>query len=347
MFLPLHGHTPGQRPVGPADALASLLRAAGVPAAQIPPGLQARAALWRDSVAGKRILLVLDNAAGHEQVRPLLPGTAGSLVLVTSRRRLAAWTMRGDQPGYPAPGEAAGLLARLAGPARAARRGTRRWTRSPGCAGTCRWRSGCSPRSCATTLPGPPAELAAELAAARDRLAVMRAENLSVATAFDLSYADLTPGSQRLFRRLGLVPGPDFDAYAAAALDGTSLDDARRLLEELDDQHLIAEPRPAVTGCTTCSASTPAPWPPPTTRRIATPRPGGCWTTTCTPRWPLASACPPGTSIPASCHRPGRQRARRRWPRRSRQPPGWKPNAPTCTRPPPMPPPLRGSSTRC
>ena len=59
----------------------------------------------------------------------------------------------------------------------------------------------------------------------------MRAENLSVAAAFGLSYADLTPGQQRLFRRLGLVPGPGFDAYAAAALDGTSLATARRHLE--------------------------------------------------------------------------------------------------------------------
>src|SRR5580704_18285450 len=86
-FLPLHAHTPGQRPVGPADALASLLLTAGVPAGQIPSGTDARAARWRDHVAGKKILLVLDDAAGHEQVRPLLPGTPGSLVLVTSRRR--------------------------------------------------------------------------------------------------------------------------------------------------------------------------------------------------------------------------------------------------------------------
>ena len=66
--------------------------------------------------------------------------------------------------------------------------------------------------------------LAAELADARDRLALMHAENLSVGAAFGLSYADLTRDQQRLFRRLGLVPGPDFDAYAAAALDGTSLE---------------------------------------------------------------------------------------------------------------------------
>ena len=85
-FLPLHAHTAGQRPVDPADALASLLLTAGVGAQQIPPGLEARAGRWRDFAAGKKILLLLDDAAGHEQVRPLLPGTAGSLVLVTSRR---------------------------------------------------------------------------------------------------------------------------------------------------------------------------------------------------------------------------------------------------------------------
>ena len=89
-FLPLHAHTPGQRPVDPADALASLLLTAGLAPQQIPPGLEARAARWRGQVAGKKILLLLDDAASHQQVRPLLPGTVGSLVLVTSRRRLTA-----------------------------------------------------------------------------------------------------------------------------------------------------------------------------------------------------------------------------------------------------------------
>jgi tetratricopeptide (TPR) repeat protein len=86
------------------------------------------------------------------------------------------------------------------------------------------------------------AGLAADLAATNDRLALMHSENRSVAAAFGLSYADLTPGAQRLFRRLGLVPGPGFDAYAAAALDGTSLTMARRNLDELYDQHLLTEP---------------------------------------------------------------------------------------------------------
>jgi hypothetical protein len=88
------------------------------------------------------------------------------------------------------------------------------------------------------------ATLAVGLAAARDRLAMMRAENLSVAAAFDLSYAELTAAQQRLFRRLGLVPGPSFDAHAAGALEDTSVDQARSCLEELYDQHLLTEPAP-------------------------------------------------------------------------------------------------------
>ena len=88
------------------------------------------------------------------------------------------------------------------------------------------------------------AELAASLAAARDRLAVMRAENLSVAAAFDLSYTDLSEAQQRLFRRLGLTLGADIDAYAVAALDDTSLESARGQLDQLYDHHLITEPAP-------------------------------------------------------------------------------------------------------
>ena len=241
-FLPLHAHTPGQRPVDPADALASLLTTAGVAAQQIPPGLEARAGRWRDHVADKRILLLLDDAAGHEQVRPLLPGTPGSLVLITSRRRLAAL----EDPAVISmdvmpPGEAAELLARLAG----------RPDFGPGDAGVgeiirlCGYLPlavGMLARQLAHHPAWTTAGLAAELAAAADRLELMQAENLSVAAAFDLSYRDLTAGQQRLFRRLGLHPGPDFDAYAAAALDDTSLVTSRRRLEALYGQHLITEP---------------------------------------------------------------------------------------------------------
>jgi len=243
-FLPLHAHTPGQRPVDPADALASLLLAAGLAAQQIPPGLEARAARWRDQVAGKKILLLLDDAAGHEQVRPLLPGTAGSLVLVTSRRRLAALDDAAviSLDTLP-PGEAAALLARLA-----ARPGLRA---GDAAVGEITRLCGYLPLAIgmlASQLRHHPAwtasQLATDLAEARDRLELMEAENLSVGAAFDLSYADLTPGRQLLFRRLGLIPGPDFDAYAAAALEGASVGTARRDLGELYGQHLLTEHAP-------------------------------------------------------------------------------------------------------
>jgi tetratricopeptide (TPR) repeat protein/transcriptional regulator with XRE-family HTH domain len=243
-FLPLHAHTPGQRPVDPADALASLLLTAGLAPQQIPPGTETRAARWRDHVAGKKILLLLDDAAGHDQVAPLLPGTAGSLVLITSRRRLAALDDAAviSLDTLP-PGEAAALLARLA-----ARPGLRA---GDAAVGDITRLCGYLPLAIgmlASHLRHHPAwtasQLATDLAEARDRLELMQAEDLSVGAAFGLSYADLTDGQQRLFRRLGLIPGPDFDAYAAAALGGTSLATVRRGLDELYDQHLLAEPAP-------------------------------------------------------------------------------------------------------
>jgi tetratricopeptide (TPR) repeat protein/transcriptional regulator with XRE-family HTH domain len=243
-FLPLHAHTAGQRPVDPADALASLLLTAGVPAAAIPPGLEARAGRWRDQVAGKKVLLLLDDAAGHEQVRPLLPGTAGSLVLVTSRRRLTALEDATvvSLDTLPPP-EAVALLARLAARPDLGS-GTGPGEQLTRLCGYLPLAIGMAASQLRHHPAWTGAQLAAELAAAKDRLALLHAENLSAAAAFELSYQDLTPGAQLLFRRLGLVPGPSFDGYAAAALDGTSLDSTRRRLDELYDQHLIGEPAP-------------------------------------------------------------------------------------------------------
>ena len=244
IFLPLHGHTPGQQPVDPADALASLLLTAGVAPALIPPGLQARMALWRDRLAGQQLLLILDDAVGSEQVLPLLPGTGGSLVLVTSRRHLSALddAIAISLDTLPA-GEAAGLLIRLAGRAGLG-------AGDPGVAEIARL-CGYLPLAIgmvARQLRHHPAwsaaGRAAELAEAVDRLELMATENLSVAAAFNLSYADLSADQQRLFRRLGLHPGPEADQYAAAALDGTGLTAARRGLEALYDQYLLTEPVP-------------------------------------------------------------------------------------------------------
>jgi tetratricopeptide (TPR) repeat protein/transcriptional regulator with XRE-family HTH domain len=243
-FMPLHAHTPGQRPVEPADALASLLLTAGVPAGQIPPGMDARAGRWRDHAAGKKILLVLDDAAGHQQVRPLLPGTPGSLVLITSRRRLAALEDAAVVSlDTLAPGEAAGLLARLASRADVTVGDPAVGELARLC-GYLPLAIGMAGRQLAHHPAWTPGGLAADLAAACDRLELMAAENVSVAAAFGLSFQDLDDGQQRLFRRLGLHPGPDIDAHAGAALDGTTPNQARRHLEALYDQHLITQPAP-------------------------------------------------------------------------------------------------------
>ena len=242
IFLPLHGHTPGRQPVDPADALAGLLLTLGVPAGQIPAGVEARMALWRDRLAERQLLLILDDAASSEQVRPLLPGAGGSLVLVTSRRHLSALedATAVSLDTLP-PGEAADLLVRLAG-----RAGLR--PDDPSVAELTRLCGflplaiGMVARQLHHHPAWTPAGRVAELTAGVDRLELIATENLSVAAAFNLSYADLTGDQQRLFRRLGLHPGADIDGYAAAALDGTDLGAARRGMEALYDQYLIAEP---------------------------------------------------------------------------------------------------------
>ena len=242
IFLQLHAHTAGQPPVEAADALASLLLTTGVAAEQIPAALHERAALWRSHLAGKRVLLLLDDAASHEQVEPLLPAASGSLVLITSRRHLSALD---DATSIcletMPPDEAAALFIRLAG--RPDLDGADPAVR------TINRLSGHLPLAIgmlARQLHHHPAwsayRLADDLTATRDRLEFMHSENLSVAAAFDLSYQDLATGQQRLLRRLGLHPGTDIDPYAATALDDSSLAAARRGLNELFEHHLVTEP---------------------------------------------------------------------------------------------------------
>jgi tetratricopeptide (TPR) repeat protein/transcriptional regulator with XRE-family HTH domain len=242
VFIRLHAHTPGQDPVEPGEALASLLQVAGVVAARIPAGLEARTQMWRDHLAGKRMLLVLDDAAGHDQVQPLLPGTGGCLVIVTSRRHLTAL----DDAvlislGILPPAEAGTLLTRLAG-----RPGLE--AGDPAVAEIARL-CGYLPLAIgmlARQLHHHPtwtaAGLAEDLAAARDRLDLMRAEDVSVAAAFDLSYRDVSTAEQRLFRLIGVHPGTDVDAYAASALAGTDYGLARAQLHSLYDHYLLMEP---------------------------------------------------------------------------------------------------------
>ena len=242
LFLPMFGHTPDQRPASAASALESLLLMSGLDGSQIPEKLQQRAARWRDRVAGSRIILVLDDAVSSDQVRPLLPGVADSLVLITSREQLGGLTeARAVRLDELTPAQTAQLIVSIADRPGLAPDERAVATIAQMCAGL--------PLAAAITASRlrdhrewTPDELAAEMADARDRLELMATENLSVAAAFQLSYRDLSQDQRRLFRRLGLHPGTDFDAWAAAALDDVSVDVARRNLMALRGQHLLAEP---------------------------------------------------------------------------------------------------------
>lgn len=245
MYVDMCAHTPGKATVEPAEALSALLSVDGVSAGEIPDHVDGRSALWRARMAYRRSILIIDNVGGYQHVEPLLPGAAGCLVLVTSRRRLTGLRARHAAMTLPldplSPSEAAKLFSQLTG-------------RTPGdgqehaVAELVRL-CGCLPLAIALLAarlrPEPRWTVQAlvdDLTAAQDRLAHMRAEDLEVAAAFDLSYRALPSARRRLFRRLSLSPGIDIDVYAAAALDGVELATARRHLDALYDDHLVDQP---------------------------------------------------------------------------------------------------------
>jgi tetratricopeptide (TPR) repeat protein len=237
IFLQLHGHTPGRQPVDPADALASLLQACGIPAQSIPDEVEPRAWLWRDRLAGRRMLLVLDNAASTGQVAPLLPGDGECLVLITSRRHL------GDLPGVVTPvhldvltpAQAAEMFTRLA--PRAADRPDE-IAEVVRLAGFLPLAIALLARLFARHQSWTLADLAAETGAS---LLTLAAEQESVAAAFEVSYRHLGPALQRFFCLLGLHPGTSFEVHAAAAMAGTSLNEAAGLLDTLHREGLLTE----------------------------------------------------------------------------------------------------------
>ena len=239
LFLDLHGYTQGQRPRTAAQALNSLLRALGVPPAQIPKARDQAAALYRQRLAGTRTLIVLDNAATEAQVRPLLPGSGSCLVLITSRRRLkalnAAYTLSLDL--LPAP-DAVALLRTVAGDDRMPADG-----RLPGeVAELCGYLP-LALRIAAAMLRHRPAwnldHLAELLRDQRRRITALSDGEHDLSAVFDLSYRSLAEPHRALFRRLGLIPGPDLDPYAAAALLQVDPAASARLLEDLVDHNLL------------------------------------------------------------------------------------------------------------
>ena len=245
LFLDLQGYTQGVSPLTPEDALRSLLRALGTPNENIPEQLSERAALYRSLLAGTRTLVVLDNVASLAQVAALLPGTAGCLVMVTSRQALGALDdAQVVTLDPPSPEEAISLFCAAAGPARAA-------PDDPDVAeivGLCGYLP-LAIRILAARLARRrslgTSDLLAELRQEHQRLAQLADEDRNVAAVFELSFRHLPGEARRIFEHLGLIPGPDFDTYAAASLlPEAGLATVHASLESLLDHHLLVQQTP-------------------------------------------------------------------------------------------------------
>jgi DNA-binding SARP family transcriptional activator len=239
LFVDLHAHTPGQEPADPGEVLTRLLTAAGADARFLPADTPGRADLWRDRMAGRRALLILDNAATSAQVTPLLPGGRGCLVLVTSRRHL------GDLPGRAVP-----VLVEALPPAPAAEMFRRLATRAaagPSDAEVAEIArlSGYLPLAIsllARVYARHPSWTMADLVAeTQASLLTLAAEHDSVAAAFEVSYRYLDRPRQQFFDYLGLQLGTAIDAWAAAALAGIPLDEAAAHLDALHGEGLLNE----------------------------------------------------------------------------------------------------------
>ena len=240
-LLDLRGHDPHRNPLDPADGLEILLRMVGKDSSRIPETLEERVALWRERLAERRVLLMLDDAERADQVSPLLPGAPGCLVLVTSRSRLVGLNgVRSLSLEVLAPEEASLLFRQTVGQdrrldAHAVNEVVRLCGYLP-----------LAITISATLLRNRPARSieahVAKLTRTKNRLAQLRVGDLDLATAFELSYRDLSPDRRRAFRRLGLHIGADLTVDAAAALIDCDRSEAEDALEELIDHHLIEEP---------------------------------------------------------------------------------------------------------
>lgn len=241
LYLNLRAHTPGQTPLTPAEALPRLLRLLGAAADQIPPGLDEQTSLWRHMLAERKVVIVLDDATDAGQITPLLPDRTASLILITSRRRLAGLPHARTVPldVLPIP-DAIALFRSFAGHQRttdidAVRRIVGLCDHLPLAIEVVATRFQARPSWTLTTL-------AERLSRHSGRLAELRTAGKSVRNAFDLSYQALTPQQRHAFSLLGLHPGSDFTADAAAAMLGLTHTDTEHILEELHSFHLITEP---------------------------------------------------------------------------------------------------------
>jgi DNA-binding SARP family transcriptional activator/tetratricopeptide (TPR) repeat protein len=247
LYVNLRGFDPSGTPATAAEAIRGFLDALGVPPGRIPPTPEAQAGLYRSLLADKRMLIVADNARDEQQVRPLLPASPGSLVLVTSRSQLgglgAADGARLLSLDVLSHAEAVHMLT--------ARLGTDRAAAQPGAvdqiASLCARLPLALAVAVAAARPGfPPAALAAELADSVGRLDALDAGDpgSSVRAVFSWSTRQLTGQAARMFRLLGIHPGPDISIPTAASLAGIPEAEARGLLRELARAHLIVEHAP-------------------------------------------------------------------------------------------------------
>jgi len=246
LFVNLRGSSPSGMPVMPTDAVRGFLTALGVPSARIPPDTDGQAALYRSLLADRRMLIVLDNAQDAEQVRPLLPGSPGCLVLVTTRNRLiglaAAEGAHLITPSVLTEAESRELLALYLGAERAMAEPVAVSELIALCGGLPL--ALCDVAARAIAPPGLPlAPLAAEMRCARRRLDALETGEsaTSVRVVFSWSRAKLGGSASRMFRLLGIHPGPDITGSAAASLAGLPREQVCLALAELCDEHLLTE----------------------------------------------------------------------------------------------------------
>jgi tetratricopeptide (TPR) repeat protein len=246
LFVNLRGSDPSGTPVAPADAVRGFLTALGVPAALIPPGTDGRAALYRSLLADRRMLVVLDNAQEAEQVCPLLPGSPGCLVLVTSRNRLTGLAAADGAHlmilGVLAESESYDLMALSLGSARVVAEPVAVRELIALCGGLPLALRDVAAR--AVARPGLPlAALAAEIRDERRRLDVLETGEsaTSVRMVFSWSRAKLGDRASRMFRLLGAHPGPDITSSVAASLAGLSREQACLALAELWLRFLLGD----------------------------------------------------------------------------------------------------------
>ncbi|MET8838941.1 tetratricopeptide repeat protein [Streptomyces rubiginosohelvolus] len=243
LYLDLRAHSATQEPVGPAAALGILLRLLGAPARTIPPGIEERTALWRTMLAERRSIIVLDDAADPDQVRPLLPSGSPSLTLITSRRRLTGLPDALPVPLDALPADdAIALFRSFAGSDRTQNlRAVAEIVRLCGYLPLAielianRFRAHTS-WSLGTVTQ--------KLARSAGRLGEIRDGYQEMEHVFAVSYQTLTGAQRRAFRYLSLHPGAEFSQDAAGALCGLPAHTAERLIESLLGYHLLQEPSP-------------------------------------------------------------------------------------------------------